>query len=122
MSDKKILVVDDSSVMRGAIRRILMDNGYTVKEASDGLSGISAFEGDTFSMIITDINMPLMNGLEMIEKIKQTPKGKFVPILMLTTESQQDKVQEAKRLGASAYLVKPFTESTILQAVKKLIR
>ena len=117
---KKILVVDDSSVMRSTIKRVLNDNGYHVTTAADGSEALKEITNGSFNLIISDINMPKMNGLELVKKVRDNAKTKFVPIIMLTTESSMEKINTARSLGANAYFVKPFSESALVDAVKRV--
>ncbi len=118
---KTILVVDDSSSVRIVIKTALMGAGYEVIEAADGKEGIARLTGQKVHLIISDVNMPNMDGIEMVKAIKQMPAYKFTPICMLTTESQQSKMAEGKAAGAKAWMVKPFQPPKLLDAVSKLI-
>jgi two-component system chemotaxis response regulator CheY len=120
---KTILVVDDSSTMRSATARVLKDAGYTVLEAKDGEEALQVAERNKqeIKLIISDINMPKMDGLQFLGALKATPHGKFLPVVMLTTESQREKVEKAKTAGAKAFMVKPFSETQLTEAVKRLI-
>lgn len=118
---KTILVVDDSSSVRIVLKAALMGAGYNVIEASDGKDAISRLSGQKVHLIISDVNMPNMNGIEMVKAIKQMPDYKFTPICMLTTESEQSKMAEGKAAGAKAWIVKPFQPPKLLDAVSKLI-
>jgi two-component system chemotaxis response regulator CheY len=122
----KILIVDDSPVMRASVRYALASAGLEVVEADDGLSGLEVLRGlaqraDKPAMIITDVNMPRMDGITFVQEVKKT-SFKFVPILVLTTESQANKKAEGKAAGASGWLVKPFTPQQLLDVVKKFVR
>jgi len=118
---KTILVVDDSSSVRTVVKAALMSAGYNVIEASDGKDGISKLTGEKVHLIISDVNMPNMNGIEMVKEIKKLPNYKFTPICMLTTESEQSKMAEGKAAGAKAWIVKPFQPPKLLDAVSKLV-
>ncbi len=118
---KTILVVDDSSSVRIVVKAALMGAGYSVIEASDGKDGLSKLTGQKVHLIISDVNMPNMNGIEMVKAIKQMPDYKFTPICMLTTESEQSKMAEGKAAGAKAWIVKPFQPPKLLDAVSKLV-
>ena len=124
MSDKKkILVVDDSKTIRQQVGFTLTNAGFEVVEAEDGKDGILKLEANSnISMIISDVNMPNMGGLEMVESIRAKDSFKLVPIIMLTTESSGDKVERAKKAGASGWLVKPFNPEQLVGAVKKLAK
>jgi two-component system chemotaxis response regulator CheY len=118
---KTILVVDDSSSARTVVKAALMSAGYNVIEGVDGQDGISKLDGQKVHLIISDVNMPNMNGIEMVKQIMQMPEYKFTPICMLSTESEQNKMDEGKAAGAKAWIVKPFQLPKLLNAVSKLI-
>ena len=118
---KIIMTVDDSPSMRQMVRLTLGGAGYQVVEAGDGRDALSKLQGQ-FSLIITDLNMPNMNGIELIREIRKLPAYKFVPIVLLTTESQDAKKQEAKQAGATGWIVKPFKPDQLLSVVAKLAR
>jgi len=118
---KTILVVDDSSSVRIVVRAALMGAGYNVVEGVDGRDAISKLGGQKIHLIISDVNMPNMNGIEMVKEIKQMPAYRFTPICMLTTESEQSKMAEGKAAGAKAWIVKPFQPPKLLDAVSKLV-
>jgi two-component system chemotaxis response regulator CheY len=122
----KILIVDDSPVMRASVRYALSAAGLEVVEADDGLSALDVLRGmsaqaEKPAMIITDVNMPRMDGITFVQEVKKT-SFKFVPILVLTTESQANKKAEGKAAGASGWLVKPFSPQQLLDVVKKFVR
>jgi len=121
MADKKILAVDDSLSIRKSLSFILGEEGYEVVEAEDGVDALEKAQADKFSLIITDINMPRMDGIELTKQIRQTQGYKFTPIIALTTENQQEKMQEGKAAGATGWIVKPFTAEKLLAVVKKII-
>lgn len=121
MADKKILAVDDSISIRKSISFVLTQEGYEVVEAVDGVDGLAKAKADKFNLVITDINMPNMDGIEMIKQLRQTDGYKFTPIIALTTENQDSKMQEGKAAGATGWIVKPFTSEKLLAIVKKII-
>ena len=121
MAEKKILAVDDSISIRKSISFVLTQEGYEVVEAVDGVDGLAKAKEDKFNLVITDINMPNMDGIEMIKQIRQTEGYKFTPIIALTTENQDSKMQEGKAAGATGWIVKPFTSEKLLAIVKKII-
>lgn len=121
MADKKILAVDDSVSIRTSISFVLKQEGYDITEAVDGVDGLAKAKADKFNLIITDINMPNMDGIEMIKQLRQTDGYKFTPIIALTTESQESKMQEGKAAGATGWIVKPFTSEKLIAIVKKII-
>lgn len=111
---KKVLVVDDSLTARRIVVSCLQDYGYTVIEAEDGRKGLEMLRENTdTSLIFSDINMPWMTGLEMIEEIKEDEDLNQIPICLLTTESSSDAIAAAKKLGVDAYLVKPIQEDQL---------
>jgi two-component system chemotaxis response regulator CheY len=117
-----ILIVDDSSSMRQLVSFTLKDAGYAVVEAADGKDALAKAAGAKIDMVITDLNMPEMDGLELIRRLKDIAAFKFTPIVMLTTESQESKKQEGKKVGASGWIVKPFTPEQLVKIVKKFLR
>jgi two-component system chemotaxis response regulator CheY len=119
---KTILIVDDSSSMRQLVTFALKDAGYDVVAAVDGKDALSKADESRVDMVITDLNMPEMDGLELIRQLRDQPGYKFTPIIMLTTESQEAKKQEGKKVGASGWIVKPFTPEQLIGVVKKFVR
>lgn len=117
---KTILIVDDSNSLRSVVKSTLTAAGYTVLEASDGNAALALLDGRTINMIISDVNMPGMGGLEFAEKAKALAFYKFTPILMLTTEINPEKKEKAKSAGVKAWMSKPFAPSSMLNAVSKL--
>lgn len=116
----KILIVDDSASMRQMVHFTLEEAGYDVAEGVDGKDGFNKLEAENPALIITDINMPNMNGIELIKAVRKTDKFKAVPIIVLTTESEQSKQEAGKRAGATAWLVKPFTPEQLISTVQKV--
>jgi two-component system, chemotaxis family, chemotaxis protein CheY len=117
----KILIVDDSRTIRQQVNFTLSKSGYEIVQAEDGQKGLQALaENQDVVMIISDVNMPNMGGLEMLEKIKTDTKHASLPVLMLTTEGAADLLERAKSLGAKGWLVKPFNPDQLIAAVKKL--
>lgn len=121
MAEKKILAVDDSVSIRKSLCFILGQEGFEVVEAEDGVDALEKAQSDKFSLIITDINMPRMDGIELTKQIRKTQGYKFTPIIALTTENQQEKMQEGKEAGATGWIVKPFTAEKLLAVVKKIV-
>ncbi len=121
MMGKRILVVDDAVSMRGLVSITLKKSGYDVIEASDGKDALSKLKGTQVNLIITDLNMPNMDGISLIKSVKAMPGYKFIPIVMLTTESQESKKREGQMAGAKAWIVKPFKPDSLLTVVKKII-
>jgi two-component system, chemotaxis family, chemotaxis protein CheY len=118
---KKILVVDDSATVRHQVGAALRQAGFDVIEAKDGAEGVDKVSSDqTIGMVLLDVNMPRMNGLEMLESIKRDGKNASIPVVMLTSEGQHDLVERAKRAGARGWIVKPFQADVLVAAVRKL--
>ena len=115
-----ILVVDDSASLRQVVCMALKDAGYEVLQAGDGQAALAFLDGRKIGMVVCDVNMPKMNGIEFVRAAKAMPAYRFLPILMLTTENQESKKEEGKAAGAKAWMLKPFTPSTLLNAVSKL--
>ncbi len=118
---KTILIVDDSASLRQVVSIALKGAGYDVLEAVDGKDGLSKLTGAKINLIISDVNMPNMNGIEFVKSVKQMDNYKFTPIIMLTTESQEQMIQQGKEAGVKAWVVKPFKPEQMLDAVSKLI-
>jgi two-component system chemotaxis response regulator CheY len=118
-----IMLVDDSATILLSISSILGKAGYTVEKAANAELALAKFHaGIKINLLITDLNMPGMNGIELITEVRKLPDYKFVPILFLTTESQQSKKQEAKAAGASGWIVKPATADELLNTIKLVIK
>ncbi|HPY14537.1 MAG TPA: response regulator [bacterium] len=124
--NKTILIVDDSATLRASVNFVLTDAGYNVLQAKNGEEGLAKLlenkrTGEKVDMIISDINMPVMDGITFIKEVK---KGdfRFIPILILTTESENSKKMEGKAAGASGWLVKPFKPEQLVWVVKKFVR
>ena len=118
---KKILVVDDSPTVRQQVSSALKQVGFDVLEACDGLAGIEAIERDPqIAVVVCDVNMPRMNGLEMLKKVKSLPKNAALSIIMLTTEQSPGIRQQAKDAGAKGWMVKPFNATHLIGAIQKL--
>jgi two-component system chemotaxis response regulator CheY len=118
---KKVLIVDDSATVRQQVRAALGMAEFDVVEASDGTEGAETINRLTdLAAVICDVNMPRMNGLEMLETVKKDPKNTTLPIVMLTTEGQHELVQRAKAAGAKGWIVKPFKPELLLAAIRKL--
>ncbi|WPL19608.1 Chemotaxis protein CheY [Thiorhodovibrio winogradskyi] len=118
---KTIMVVDDSASLRNVVCIALKGAGYDVIEAGDGREALSKLKGQKVHLIVSDVNMPNMDGITMVREIKKLDAYKFTPIMMLTTESQPEKKAEGKAAGAKAWLVKPFQPPVLLDAVSKLV-
>ncbi len=118
---KTIMTVDDSASMRQMISFTLKDAGYEVIEAVDGKDAMVKLQGASIQMLITDVNMPNMAGTELVRQVRALPACRFIPIIMLTTESHESKRQEGKAAGATGWIVKPFKPEQLLAVVKKVL-
>ena len=119
---KTILIVDDSNTARASVEYTLKKGSYEVLSADDGATGLEVLgKSPTIDMIITDLNMPKMDGIEFIKNVRKFDQYKYTPILMLTTESQDEKKMEGKAAGASGWLVKPFNPTQLLDVVKRFL-
>jgi two-component system chemotaxis response regulator CheY len=118
---KTILTADDSASMRQMISFTLLNAGYTVVEAVDGQDALTKICSSAPDMLITDLNMPNMDGIELIRQVRALPQCKYIPIVMLTTESQDTKKQAGRAAGASGWIVKPFRSEQLLMVAKKLL-
>ena len=118
---KTIMTVDDSASVRQMVCLTLKDAGYTVIEACDGKDALAKLTGPV-DMIVTDLNMPNMDGIELIRSVRGMAQYKFVPIVMLTTESQASKKEEGKSAGATGWIVRPLKPEKLLAVAKKLLR
>jgi two-component system chemotaxis response regulator CheY len=117
----QLLIVDDSPSMRQMVAFALTSGGYTVQEAEDGQAALDIARTRKFDAVVTDVNMPRMDGITLIRELRQLPNYKFTPLLMLTTESGGDKKQEGKAAGATGWLVKPFDPEQLVATVRKVL-
>ncbi len=122
MRNKTILFVDDSLSIRMLVKMILKEAGYQVIIGEDGQDALSRFDGRIIDLVITDLHMPRMNGLELIGEIRKRQNYRFVPILFLTTETKPELKQKAKAAGATGWITKPFDKDRFLQIIKKVMR
>ena len=118
---KTVLAVDDSASMRQLVSFALKDAGYDVIEAIHGKDALEKTGGSKIDIVLTDLNMPEMDGIEFIKQFRTKPGCKFTPIVMLTTESQESKKQEGTQAGASGWIVKPFNPEKLIEIVKKFV-
>ncbi|MBX9566620.1 response regulator [Aeromonas hydrophila] len=118
---KTVLIVDDSATIRQVVGMTLKGAGYEVMEACDGKDALKKLDGKKINLIISDVNMPNMDGISFVKEAKKLVSYKFTPVIMLTTESQDSKKQEGQAAGAKAWVVKPFQPDQMLAAVAKLI-
>ena len=116
-----ILAVDDSASMRQMVAFTLKGAGYQVLEAADGVEALSIAKGQGVNLVITDVNMPRMDGISLIKELRALPSYRFTPLLMLTTESGADKKQQGKAAGATGWIVKPFNPEQLVNTVKKVL-
>ncbi|AYF48679.1 MULTISPECIES: response regulator [Pseudomonas] len=118
---KTILIVDDSQSMRQLVKMTLTGAGHQVLEACDGRDALTKLTGQKINLIISDVNMPNLDGIGLVKAVKARNEYRFTPIIMLTTESEQSKKAEGQAAGARAWIVKPFQPQTLLAAVEKLM-
>jgi len=117
----KILAVDDSASMRQMVSFTLKGAGHEVVEASDGVEALNFAQGESVDLVISDVNMPNMDGISLIRELRKLIPYKYTPMLMLTTESSGDKKMEGKSAGATGWIVKPFNPDQLLSTVKKVL-
>jgi two-component system, chemotaxis family, chemotaxis protein CheY len=119
---KTILVVDDSTSLRALVKLSLARAGYGVLEAGDGRQALAALDrADKVHLVVSDVNMPGMDGISFLGELKKHPRHRFIPVIMLTTEDAGAKMQQAKLAGARAWLLKPFDPPTLLDAVSRVV-
>jgi two-component system chemotaxis response regulator CheY len=118
---KTILIVDDSASLRQLVKITLTGAGYDVIEAENGQKALDQFDGKKIHLVISDVNMPIMDGITFVTKMKAIAAYKFTPVIMLTTESSSDMKAQGQAAGAKAWVVKPFKPEMILAAVAQLI-
>ena len=119
---KRVLAVDDSDTMRDMVSFTLKREGFEVVEAEDGLAGIEASANGNYDLVISDVNMPRMDGISMVSQLRQDPKFRSTPILILTTESDQNKKVAGKAAGATGWIVKPFDPDQLIDVVRRVCR
>jgi two-component system chemotaxis response regulator CheY len=118
----RILIVDDFGTMRRILRNLLKEIGYTnTDEAEDGQSGLARLRAEHFDFVVTDVNMPNMNGFEMLRQIRADPALKSLPVLLVTAEAKKEDIVMAAQTGASGYIVKPFTKATLEEKMQKIV-
>ncbi len=118
---KTVLAIDDSASIRQMVAFTLKSSGYEVVDAVDGMEGLDKAKAQTFDLILTDQNMPRMDGITLIKSLREMPQYRTVPILMLTTESSDAMKQQGRAAGATGWLVKPFDPQKLIEVVKKVI-
>lgn len=122
-ADMKFLIVDDFSTMRRIIRNLLKESGYAnADEAEDGAAALNKLKGGGFDFVISDINMPNMNGFELLSAIRADAELKNLPVLMVTAEAKKEDIVLAAQSGASGYIVKPFTKATLEEKLQKIVQ
>lgn len=119
---KNILIVDDSASMRQLVQFALRDAGYEVTQAVHGKDALGKLDGSRFDMVITDLNMPEMDGITLIKQMRTRAGCRFTPVVMLTTESKDSKKNEGIQAGASGWMVKPFTPEQLKDVVRKFVK
>lgn len=119
--EKTLLVVDDAAVVRQVVSLTLRNAGYSVIEAINGIDALKKLDANKVEAVITDLNMPEMDGLELIRRLREKDGYKFMPVIMLTTASQEYKKQEGKQAGASGWIFKPFNSRQLIETVKKFL-
>jgi len=117
----RILVVDDSTTMRQMVSFTLQDAGHEVTEAADGIAALAEAKGRKFDLVITDVNMPGMNGIDLVKALRERADFKFTPILVLTTEAGQDVKAKGREVGATGWIVKPFSPEVLIQTLRKVL-
>ena len=118
---RRILIVDDSESVRMIARLALREQGYDVVEATNGVEALKQLDAERVHLVISDVNMPEMDGITLLKQIKANARHKFTPIIMLTTEAGQDKKDEGRAAGAKAWITKPFQPKVLIDAVAKLM-
>ena len=122
-ADFKFLIVDDFSTMRRIVRGLLKESGYVnADEAEDGVVALNMLKNNKFDFVVSDINMPNMNGFQLLTEIKQDEKLKHLPVLMVTAEARKEDIVRAAQTGAAGYIVKPFTKATLEEKVNLIIQ
>ena len=116
----KVLAIDDSRTIRNLVRRAMEEAGFTCTTADDGVQGVQRFAEDVPDVVITDINMPRMDGFGVIDAIRSGPANRTVPILVLTTESAEELKSRARKAGATGWIVKPFEDTAIVSVVRRV--
>lgn len=117
----KILAVDDSASMRQMVTFTLTGAGYEVKDAADGQQALDLAKKEQFDVVVSDVNMPVMDGITLISELRKLPQYKSTPLLMLTTESSNDKKMAGKQAGATGWIVKPFNPDQLLKTIERVV-
>ena len=119
---RRVLIVDDNATVRSLSRKVVEDLGFEASEAEDGQAGYELAEKEQFQLVLSDINMPRMNGIDMIAKLRKLAAYERVPMLIITTEAGKDFMQKGKAAGANGWLVKPFRREKLVDLLKKLVK
>ncbi|PBQ33765.1 two-component system response regulator [Sphingobacteriaceae bacterium] len=120
---KNILIIDDSESIREVIATGLESAGYTVIKGINGEDGLKCLAANpSLELIITDLNMPVMDGISFLKEVRKSEKHKYLPVIILTTESQEAKKQEARNAGATGWIIKPFSKEKLINVIKKVVR
>lgn len=119
---KTIIIVDDSNSIRNLVEFTLSNAGFQVVSATNGKEALELFNGQTIHLLLTDLHMPIMSGMELIAEVRKLEEYKYMPILFLTTETQVSIKKEAKELGATGWIVKPFNGDKLINTIRKVIR
>jgi two-component system chemotaxis response regulator CheY len=123
MSDPRFLIVDDFSTMRRIVRNLLKEIGFNnAEEAEDGAIALTMLKGSRFDFVVSDINMPNMNGFELLKSMKADDGLKGIPVLMVTAEAKKEDIVTAAQAGANGYIVKPFTKATLEEKITKIVQ
>ena len=123
MAELRFLIVDDFSTMRRIVRNLLKESGYTdAEEAEDGVAALNKLRNGRFDFVVSDINMPNMNGFDLLKAVKADPNLKHLPVLMVTAEARKEDIVLAAQTGAAGYIVKPFTKATLEEKVQKIMQ
>jgi two-component system, chemotaxis family, chemotaxis protein CheY len=122
-TDMKILIVDDFSTMRRIVRNLLKELGYgNADEAEDGVAALAKLKAGGFEFVVSDLNMPNMNGFELLRQIRADDTLKHLPVLLVTAEAKKEDIVTAAQIGASGYIVKPFTKATLEEKLNKILQ
>lgn len=122
-TDMKILIVDDFSTMRRIVRNLLKELGYgNADEAEDGVAALAKLRGGAFEFVVSDLNMPNMDGFELLRQIRADATLKHLPVLLVTAEAKKEDIVTAAQAGASGYIVKPFTKATLEEKLNKILQ
>ncbi|MCE3226849.1 MAG: putative response regulator receiver protein [Bacteroidetes bacterium] len=121
--NRTILVIDDSESIREVITVGLQSSGYNVIKGINGADGLEQLrQSQGIDLVITDLNMPVMDGISFVKEVRKDANYRFLPIIVLTTESQETKKQEAREAGATAWIIKPFSKEKLVNVIKKIVR